>query len=439
MSETAPRIGDLVIQVPGVDPHTSILKIGDLFLEPVYEPLLSMPLIEDGRVAGLISRYQMMQVLFRQFGRELFGRRPVQRYMRTDPVVVEADLSLEEAADIILDALTFPVTEDFVIVRDGVYLGMGVVMRLIQALQRRLGERSRELAAALADLKASESQLIQSEKMASLGQMVAGIAHEINTPLGYVRNNMDLAEQFFQESRAVNDAVFGFIDLMLSPDLSAEHFDRELEALSRLRDESDLAAFSEDIEKLFADTRFGIGEISKLVRGLKDFSRLDRAVEEQVDLHECLENALLLANNVLKDKVTVHRDYGDLPAVACCPSEINQVLLNMLSNAAQAMEGRGEIRLTTRDDGDRVRIVIADSGRGIPEEVLPRIFDPFFTTKKVGEGTGLGLSISYKIIQQHGGHIDVVSRNNEGTTFTITLPGPGADGAREVHTHAATV
>lgn len=421
MSDTT-HIRDLMVPAPSVNPKTSLAEVGDLFLKADYDALLSLPLVEQGQVHGVISRYQMMQVLFRQYGRELFGRKPIEQFMNTRPVVVEADLSLEEGSDIILNSIAFPVTEDFIIVHDGVYQGMGVVMRLIQALQQQLGQRSRDLARALEELKASEAQLIQSEKMASLGQMVAGIAHEINTPLGYVRNNVDMMDGFFRESSELNTAVAELISLMFAPDPEPERMDSQLEKLASLQEQTDFAAFADDLEKLFDDTRFGIGEISKLVTGMKNFSRLDRAIVEEVDIHECLENALMLASNVLKNKVTLMRDYGALPAIPCCPSEINQVLLNMFTNAAQAMEEQGEIRLRTRQMGDRVHITITDTGKGIPEDVLPRIFDPFFTTKKVGEGTGLGLSISFKIIQQHGGHIDVASRRDEGTTFTITLP-----------------
>lgn len=421
MSDTT-HIRDLMIPAPSVNPKTSLAEVGDLFLKADYDALLSLPLVEQGQVHGVISRYQMMQVLFRQYGRELFGRKPIAQFMNTRPVVVEAGLSLEEGSDIILNSIAFPVTEDFIIVQDGVYQGMGVVMRLIQALQQQLGRRSRDLARALEELKASEAQLIQSEKMASLGQMVAGIAHEINTPLGYVRNNVDMMDGFFRESSELNAAVAELISLMFAPNPEPERMDSQLEKVASLQEQTDFAAFADDLEKLFDDTRFGIGEISKLVTGMKNFSRLDRAVVEDVDIHECLENALMLASNVLKNKVTLIRDYGELPSIPCCPSEINQVLLNMFTNAAQAMDEPGEIRLRTQRLGDRVRISIADTGKGIPEEVLPRIFDPFFTTKKVGEGTGLGLSISFKIIQQHSGHIDVASRKGEGTTFTITLP-----------------
>ncbi len=422
MSDAPPRLGDLVIAVPGIDPGHSISRLGELFLLPLYEPLLSLPLVRDGRVAGLISRYQMMQLLFRQFGRELFGRRPVHRFMKQDPVVVEADLPLEAAADQILASMTFPVTEDFIIVRDGRYLGMGTVIGLMQALQRQLSARSRQLARALRDLKASQTQLVQSEKMASLGQMVAGLAHEMNTPLGYVSANVELAEQFFSDARRLNEAVFAFLDLVLAPRVEAEAFDQALARLARLREHHDPAAQAVDVARLFSDTRFGLGEIDKLVRGLQDFSRLDRAGDEAVDIHHCLDAALLLANNLLKDRIHVVRDYAELPPVPCRPSEINQVLLNLIVNAAQAMRTGGVLRLSTGHGDQGVCVRVTDNGPGIPASLLPRIFDPFFTTKAPGEGTGLGLSISHQIIERHGGCIEVRSAPDRGTTFTLTLP-----------------
>ncbi|MDX1803389.1 MAG: ATP-binding protein [Alcanivorax sp.] len=422
MSDVVNCIGDLVIEVPGVDPQTRVLQVGDLFLESTYEPLLSLPLVSDGKVVGIISRYSMMQVLFRPFGRDLYARQPIERLMSTTPVVVDAALELSEAAERILNSISFPVTEDFIIVRDGRYYGMGVVMRLIQALQRQLAARSRELARALEELKHSETQLIQSEKMASLGQMVAGVAHEINTPLGYVRNNMDMLQGFFQESSQVSQAALNLTDVMLADTMDEALFNQRLAEMVAFKEQMSFAEFADDMERLFADTRFGVDQISKLVTGMKNFSRLDRDIVEEVDLHECLDSALMLANNVLKHKAKVYKQYGDIPRVACAPSEVNQVLLNMLTNAAQAMDEPGRILLRTEADEQSVRILIQDTGKGIPREVRARIFDPFFTTKKVGEGTGLGLSISYKIIQQHGGNIQVISQVGKGTRFTITLP-----------------
>ena len=184
---------------------------------------------------------------------------------------------------------------------------------------------------------------------------------------------------------------------------------------------------AEDLQQLFADTDYGLGQIAELVVGLKDFARLDRAMSEQVDLNDCIRSALLIARNNLKDRAEVLQQLGELPAIACAPSQINQVLLNLLNNAAQAIDGFGRILVKTWAEADDVLISIEDSGRGMSAEVQKRIFDPFFTTKAVGEGTGLGLSISFKIIQDHGGTIRVASVLGRGTRFVLRLPRRQAD------------
>jgi len=179
----------------------------------------------------------------------------------------------------------------------------------------------------------------------------------------------------------------------------------------------------EDTEALFGDTLYGVDTIRDLVINLRNFSRLDAARVAEVNLNDCLEQTLVIANNVLKNKVEVIKRYGEIPQVACSPSQINQVLLNMMSNAAQAIEHeQGRLLLKTEADGAWVRVSIQDNGKGIAQEHLPKVFDPFFTTKPVGQGTGLGLSISYQIVQAHGGTIQVASVVGKGTRFVISLP-----------------
>jgi signal transduction histidine kinase len=336
-------------------------------------------------------------------------------------VVIESDVALNEASKTVTERLKFPVTEDFIITEGGRYVGMGAVMHLLNAMETQLAKQTADLDVAYKQLKASQLQLIQSEKMASLGQMVAGVAHEINTPLGYVKNNIEMMEMFFEGNQDLLNACSALADVLLSPQSTEQELQERLNALVALR-ESQAGNEGDDMQRLFTDTRFGIEQISELVQNLKNFSRLDRAAAADVDLNECLDSAVMLARNVLKTRVEVVRQYGEVPRISCMPSQLNQVFLNMLTNAAQAIEGQGRILLKTETEGDWLKVVVQDSGKGIPANVLPRIFDPFFTTKPVGQGTGLGLSISYQIVQQHGGDIRVTSQPGKGTRFTVRLP-----------------
>ncbi|MGH8373135.1 MAG: sensor histidine kinase [Gammaproteobacteria bacterium] len=381
-----------------------------------------MPVVDGDKPVGVISRYQIMQVMFKLYGREIFGRKPVTELMNPAPVVIEATTDLTTATSYITERLQFPVTEDFVIVQDGRYLGVGIVLRLLQSVSQQLTQQSRELSKTNTELKSSQTQLIQSEKMASLGQMVAGVAHEINTPLGYVRNNVEMLEQFLDGARQLACAAGELTEQMLSPQIGEPSLQASLSELMRLRDETDAEDRGGDMRKLIGDTRFGINQISELVINLKNFSRLDRAASDDVNINECLESALLLARHVLKNRITVVKQFVDLPLISCAPSQLNQVFLNLITNAVQAIEGEGRILIRTEHDVNELRIIVQDSGKGIPADVLPRIFDPFFTTKPVGKGTGLGLSISYQIVQQHGGDIRALSEPGKGTRFIINLP-----------------
>ena len=406
---------------PGISPHLLVSEVEDMFMDESHGKLLSLPVLDDGRPVGVISRARMQQVLFRQYGRELFGKKPVTEIMNAAPVVIESDTALNEASKTVTERLKFPVTEDFIITEGGRYVGMGAVMHLLNAMEAQLSKQTQDLASAYKELKASQLQLIQSEKMASLGQMVAGVAHEINTPLGYVKNNIEMLEMQSEGARELIAACLGLADTLTSPSATEADLQARLDTLQAQRATADVAEAA-DLVKLFADTRFGVDQISELVMNLKNFSRLDRAAADDVDLNECLDSAVLLARNVLKGRVEVVRQYGTLPRISCMPSQLNQVFLNMLSNAAQAIEGPGRILLKTEAEGGWLKVSVQDTGKGIPADVLPRIFDPFFTTKPVGQGTGLGLSISYQIVQQHGGDIRVTSQPGKGTRFTVRLP-----------------
>lgn len=291
-----------------------------------------------------------------------------------------------------------------------------------ESLERRVIERTHELSEALRHLKESEAQLIQSEKMSSLGQMVAGVAHEINTPLAYVKNSLSIVDDRLPQINATIMDCERLLALLgagqVDPDALNRQFSRTTALLGRLKQRRVLT----ELTGLVKDGLFGTGEMAEIVGNLKDFSRLDRSKVTSFNLNDGLTSSLGLARHMLKS-INVNRHFGEIPTIVCAPSQINQVFLNLITNAAQVLEPtNGEITLTSRADGEGVAVEVADNGKGIEPDVLPKIFDPFFTTKEAGKGTGLGLSISYKIVTQHGGRIDVASELGKGTRFTVWLP-----------------
>ena len=291
------------------------------------------------------------------------------------------------------------------------------------SLEHRVQERTRELSEALQHLKESEAQLIQSEKMSSLGQMVAGVVHEINTPLAYVKNSLGtVAEKLPDLGGAIASSEKLLALLQTNDNVNAEQLSSQFALVSAQIAQLKQQGVLDELSTLVKDGLYGTGQMAEIVGNLKDFSRLDRSKVTSFDVSEGLDSTLLLARHLLK-AVTVNKQFGDIPAIICSPSQINQVFLNLVTNAAQAMEpGKGAITISTRHDGDGIAVEVADNGKGIPPEVLPKIFDPFFTTKEIGKGTGLGLSISFKIVQQHGGRITVESHVGTGTKFVVWLP-----------------
>jgi len=274
-----------------------------------------------------------------------------------------------------------------------------------------LTEANAELSRILSELQSAQSQLIQQEKMASLGQLVAGVAHELNNPIGFIYANFPHLEEYVRDLLALIDTI----QAMPLPEPVRTELAARIE-------EADLDFIRDDLLKIIRSGQSGASRIKEIISSLRSFSRLDEAVEKSVRLEDGLDDTLALLHHHLQKQIEIERDYRLGTEILCNPGRLNQVFMNILYNAIQAIDGPGTIRVTTRREEDWAVVEIADSGPGIPSAVVDRIFDPFFTTKKVGEGTGLGLSISYGIVQEHGGRIDVHSAPGQGTTFIIRIP-----------------
>jgi len=283
----------------------------------------------------------------------------------------------------------------------------------LQATNELLADQKEVLQNALKDLKTTQSQLVQSEKMASIGQLVAGIAHEINNPVTFISAGVDSLNTNLEEVAQVLDIYH-----RITPQNSSERL-KEIEAL---KTSIDYKQAIREINDLIESIKNGTERTTQIVNGLRTFSRLDEDVLKFADLHEGLESTLILLRNKYKNRIEIVRRFGELPPVECYPGQLNQVFMNILSNAIDAIENEGIITLCTEKSGGMISINIRDNGKGIPEAIMAKIFDPFYTTKEVGCGTGLGLSISHGIIKKHKGNIKVNSKPGEGSEFIISLP-----------------
>ena len=299
--------------------------------------------------------------------------------------------------------------------------------RINEDLEERVKERTEELMKAKESieeaykkLQQTQAQLVHNEKMASIGQLSAGIAHEINNPVGFVSSNLKTLEGYMEDIKSL---LPKYEDLeRLCEKVNDGDIKKLLQEIREIKETIDMDFLMEDLHNIIEESQEGMNRITKIVKDLKEFSHGGSDTPEYADINKCIQSTLNIVWNELKYKAQVKTVFGYIPRVLSYPQQLNQVFMNILVNSAQAIKEKGEIRIKTYTENGRVFIEFSDTGEGIPPENLPHIFEPFFTTKPVGKGTGLGLSIAYAIIQKHGGTISVKSEIGKGTCFTISLP-----------------
>ena len=284
----------------------------------------------------------------------------------------------------------------------------------LMVLNRKLESQTFELNRTLTELTQAESQLVQSEKMASLGLLTAGVAHELNNPINFMSTSISPLRRNIQDLLALLEKFDAFIKENKTSDGYRE--------IREMKKELDMDYLVKEIRSLLEGISEGASRAGQIVKDLRTFSRMDENEFINVDIHEGLNSTLSLLGSRMEDRITVHRDYGTFPNIKCLPGKLNQVFMNILTNSILAIEGKGDIYIKTSSSGQELRISIRDTGKGMTPEVREHIFEPFFTTRGVGEGTGLGLSISYSIIEEHKGSIEVSSEPGKGTEFIIKLP-----------------
>ena len=279
------------------------------------------------------------------------------------------------------------------------------MFKRVHQSQRQLKESIEELEKANTEIKEAQSKIVHASKMASLGQLVAGIAHELNNPIGFIHSNIHNLKEYYEKLIRI-----------------IEQTRKHPERFKEIEEKNELNYIVKDMPNLIKSCEEGTHRSRNIILGLRNFSRLDEAIFKEVNIHQGIESTLNLLAGELKNRIKVKKYFGKIPHIRCYPSQLNQVFMNILSNAAQAIQGEGTIEIATKQVGNHVEITIKDSGSGMSPQTVEHIFDPFFTTKNPGAGTGLGLSISYGIVQEHGGHIHVTSKLGRGTQFTISLP-----------------
>lgn len=321
-------------------------------------------------------------------------------------VVAEAKAARQEA-----DASSIRVLVIVLVLLGTLFATLFVIVRRAEAI---ILAQEKERASA-------QQQLAQAEKMATLGNMVAGVAHQLNTPLAFSQNNIQLVQQAL---KAMQPAML--LARMITGIVKRTEGEQATFNTAKLKATlpNIEAGFTDPamLDRMLGDVLAGIAQINELVVHLRDFTRLDRAKTVDADLNKSLHSVVYIAKSVLPEHVVVLESFGKLPSIECNPSQLNQVFLNLINNAAEAMEGKGTIKVESAHDGDRVKVRVSDTGPGIPDDVMPHLFELYFTTKPPGEGTGLGLAIARDIVRAHGGDITVETFAGSGTTFTVSLP-----------------
>lgn len=332
-----------------------------------------------------------------------------------------------------VDYVTKPIQIDEVLARINTHLSLRAMHKQLSAqnmlLQQEVAMRqqtenelqkiSNDQQILIARLQEAHDQLLQSEKMASIGQLAAGIAHEINNPIGFVNSNMGSLQTYFHTLFATLDATEALI---------AHSSDKNqiVTAYAKVKEDAEIDYLKVDFTELMKESRDGLNRVKDIVQALKDFAHVGESNWIEADLHQGLDSTLNIVNNEIKYKADVVKHYGKLPSVKCLASQLNQVFMNLLVNAAHAIKEFGTITIRTScaetGGNEWVKVEISDTGTGIHPDIMNRIFEPFFTTKPVGTGTGLGLSLSYGIVNKHGGRIEVRSELGKGSSFTVCLP-----------------
>lgn len=411
-------------------------------------PLLPGIIItEKENFLGMISRRRFFEYMSRPYSLELFSKRPLlvlYRFAKSDILVLDSKTHILAAVRQSLMRSAESVHEPIVVeTQSKIYQILDVHQLLLAQLQihelttaamresqTQLRQQAKQLEQAIQELQRTQTQLIQTEKMSSLGQLVAGIAHEINNPVSFIFGNLPHAEEYIK----------GLIKMLK---LYQQYYPQPQVEIDDLGEEIELDYLIEDLPKVFNSMRDGAERIRKIVLSLRNFSRLDEADMKAVNIHEGLDNTLLIIQSKFGETedfpgIIVCKEYGNLPKVECYAGQLNQVFINIFSNAIDALEKLANDNQSSQDiqnfkptisirteatNSDRIAIKISDNGEGIKEDIRQRIFDPFFTTKPVGSGTGLGLSIAYEIIvQQHGGNLQCFSEPGKGAEFVISIP-----------------